>query len=360
MYIEKGLRAFAGVLLVLLAAVAAEEAVAQTAPQTRYPWDKRPEFCFQRDTPDVPQCASDDWPTWHATLERVTYLYEFEQFVLLERALKELVASKKVFVNGDSPASAAYWAFRILMRGPGVDPSHQGTIARWKAAIPGSDFAAFAEARFLYANAWNVRGSGFAGSVSRESWELFDIRLQEAESVLRNSSETLKNTPLWHNLMLAIAQDGTRGRSRADAVFEEAVRRWPRYFEFYEVRLTRLVPKWGGSWAEVESFIDRWSRKLAPSEGASAYARLYVSVKNQGVTPDQTAMDWARMKASFEDLTKRYPDPAFKNLYASYACFARDKAAFNIALAKLSAGELDEGVWLPGHSYEACLRWAGI
>lgn len=347
-------------MLLVLLVVTSVDALAQTAPPTRYPWDKRPGLCFQAGALNDSRCQADDWPSWTDTFQRVTLLYNSEQFVLLERAMHELASSKKVFVNGDSPASAAYWAFRRLMPGPGTHQSHQAKIDRWKNAVPASDYVTFAQARFVYGDAWNARGSGAASSVSKQSWELFGIRLQQAEQILLNGSEVLKRTPFWHNLLLAIVLDGHHGKRNVEAVFHEAVRLWPRYFELYELRLTRLVPKWGGSWEQVESFIDRWSHQLSASEGMSVYARLYISVKNQGVAPEQTRMDWARMKASLEDLTNRYPSPDFKNLSASYACFAQDKAAFRTAMAKLSPGELDQRDWLSGHSYEACIRWAGI
>jgi hypothetical protein len=326
----------------------------------KYPWDKRPARCFESNSENDSACVLDNWPTWDATLQRVAHLYNIENFVLLDRAMHELVSSEKRFVNGDSPAGAVYWAFRRLIPAPGSEQHHQVMLSRWKAAVPTSYFVAFVQARILYADAWNARGSGFVGSVSKESWELFRIRLQEAEQVLRDAPQALKDTPLWHNLLLAIVQDGPRNASEADAVFEDAVSRWPTYFDFYEVRLTRLVPQWGGSWDQVESFITKWSIELARTEGSSLYARLYVSIKNQGYSPEQTAMNWARMNASFKDLTNRYPSPNFKNLYASYACFARDKATFSAAMRKLSRGELNPRDWLSGHSYEACMRWAGV
>jgi hypothetical protein len=344
----------------LLLITASASASGQAASSERYPWDKRPASCFELTGSTDPQCTLDSWPNWEETLLQVRFLYNKEQFILLERAMQDAASSDKRFTDGDTPASAAYWAFRRMMPGPGTHPGHRDKIARWKKAVPASDFVAFAQARFEYGTAWNVRGSGSAGSVSRESWELFSIRLQQAEQTLLDASEALKATPYWHNLLLAIALDSPRGRSDPEAVFAQAVKRWPRYFELYELRLTRLVPAWGGSWEQVESFIDRWTKELAGSEGTSLYARLYTSLKDQGVTPEQTAMDWPRMRRSFEDLTTRYPSARFKNLYASYACFARDRPAFSAAAAKLSRTEMDDEFWLSGHSYEACMRWGGI
>lgn len=341
--------------------LAATEGFAQVLAQEPYPWERRPADCLDPAKANERRCAPEEnWPTFDFTIQRIASLYSGGQFVLLERALKDVVSSKKRFDDGDSPAAAAYWTFRRLMPGPGTHARHKDVIARWRDAVPSSYFVPFAEARFMYGNAWNVRGSGLGGSVSKESWELFNLRLREAEQLLLDSPAPIKDTPLWHNLLLAITQDTPHTKHKPDEVFEEAVRRWPDYYDFYEVRLSRLVPKWGGSWEQVESFVDRWSNEVSSSEGHSLYARLYTSLKDQRITPDQTAMDWVKMRRSFEDLAKRYPSARFKNLYASYACFARDRPAFGAASAKLSARELDPEFWLSGHSYEACMRWAGI
>jgi len=290
----------------------------------------------------------------------VTALYTTGQFAALEAVLKDASSSQKTFLEGDSPAAAAYWAFRLMIPAPSFIEPHQAQVTRWKTVVPKSVFVEFLRARLAYANAWNARGRGGAGSVSPESWDLFYIRLGEAEQILLNAPEGLKGSPLWHNLLLAIVLDNPKSANKPDAVVERAAKRWPRYFELYELRLTRMGPRWGGSWADVEAFIERWSRKLAASEGASLYARLYISLRNQSVTPNETAMNWTRMKASLEDLTRRYPSTLYKNLRASYACYARDENAFKTAMTQLAPSEVDARSWLSGHSYDACMRWAGV
>jgi hypothetical protein len=65
------------------------------------------------------------------------------------------------------------------------------------------------------------------------------------------------------------------------------------------------------------------------------------------------------MKAGFEDIIVRFPDPMYKNRYASYACMAQDRAAFGQAMSKMKPDQIIPGWWLSGHSYQSCLRWAG-
>ena len=128
---------------------------------------------------------------------------------------------------------------------------------------------------------------------------------------------------------------------------------------FYGVRLSRLLPQWGGSWEAIEAFIRKWSRAQEASEGRSLYARLYAAVLSMGYTPDQTRYDWNLMKESLAELVTRFPDPWYRNLYASFACVARDDAAFRKAISAIPRHELIPGAWISGHSPEACMRWAG-
>jgi hypothetical protein len=348
------------VTLVFLTSLFAANSLALAELAPRYPWDTRSSSCLTESNSPSSECVLTSWPDFETTVQRVAFLYRTENFTLLERALAETVSSNIKFTSGRPASSAAYWAFRRLMPAPGVSPTEKDRVARWKAAIPNSYYAIFAEARFMYSNGWNVRGSGYAGSVSTESWELFAARLKDAESILLNAPAALKDTPLWHNLLFAISLDTDQVKSAPRTTFEQAVKLWPEYYDFYEVMLTRLVPKWGGSWEQVESFIEYWTKQRFSQEGDSLYARLYISVLNQGVTPNQTILNWDKMKRSFKDFIARYPDQTFKNLYASYACFAKDRAAFNDAMQALPKGLIAPDQWISGHSYEACLRWSVI
>jgi hypothetical protein len=325
----------------------------------QYPWDQRPSDCSVAARASDPDCKIDNWPSFVDTANRIAVLYLGEQFVLLDLAMADAVGSDKRFVDGNTPADAVYWAFRQMMRAPGTNPSHGDKISRWQTAMPGSAFATFAQARFAYGSAWNIRGNQYGSSVSKESWELFEIRLRETEQILLNAPQQLKDTPLWHRLLLAVTLDMSQPATSPQTLFANAVKRWPRQFGLYELILTRMTPKWGGGWQLVDESIREWSNQLSATEGQSLYARLYVSLINQE-NAEEMGFDWNRLKMAFDDLIARYPSPVFKNFYASFACLAEDKPAFRMALAKLPPKEIDPSGWLSGHSYEACIRWDGI
>lgn len=347
-------------IAIALTSLAIGDLHAQLRVTERYPWDERPNKCFAPGAEPIGQCRpADNWPSPDLTVRYIFNLYANDTFVLLERYLSDFVASKKRFRSGEYPEEVIFRAFNLLMPRPAEDGSGLQRNAAWRKEVPDSKFVLFAEFALLRATAWNARGSGFADSVSKESWELFAIRLQEAEQVLLNAPQPLRESPVWHLALLAVALDSNRVQSDPREVFERAVKRWPTYAGFYQLMLGRMVPKWGGNWAQVESFISKWTKLQPASEGKSLYARLYISL-----IPERSAIesnfDWDMMKASFEDTIARFPDPKYKNLYASYACLAKDKALFSQAMSKISKDELIPVWWLPGNSYDSCVRWAGV
>lgn len=336
-------------------------ALAQPAQSLRYPWDMGDRNCTEPTERFRAGCEIQNWMTFGLTSERIQILYGNDHYVLLDRAMGELVATNRRFTDGWTPAAAVGSAFTAAHRIPVAYSFEKERLARWRNAVPNSYFVIYAEASLAYANAWSARGQGHAASVSKESWELFRIRLQETEDLLLSAPQALKNTPIWHYLLLTTVLNNPRASGDPDAVFQEAVKRWPTYFAFYQLRVAMLTPKWGGSWDAVESFVDQWSGRMPESEGRSLYARLYISLGEQGYEPGEMAMNWAKMKGSLDDLVPRYPDELrFRNMRASYACYARDKEAFAAAIKGMNQYAIRPHEWLDGHSYDACMRWAAV
>jgi len=311
-------------------------------------------FCGNSANAIPPQKVNE---TFDYTVRKVGSLYRSEQFAALEIALNELAHTNDKFISGKPKSSAAYWAFRQLFPGPGTDPLEIERIQRWRKKIPLSSWATFAESRYWYGMAWNARGGGSAGNVGSEAWDMFHKTLRRSESQLLESPAALKDTALWHNLLLAISQDSTEVKSKPDQVLSAAVTKWPQYYDFYEVRLTRLVPKWGGNWQTVDAFIADWAKKQSPLEGRSLYARLYISMQAKTPVPvSEIRSHWVTLKTSFRDLVDRYPDERFKNLFASYACLVGDADQFREAMTALGPEELNPADWLYEAPLTACER----
>jgi hypothetical protein len=304
-------------------------------------------------------CASQvvNLKNFDGTVQRLRQLYREEKFDALDENLSCLLDTKARFQSGKPGAAAVYWMFRRQMPGPGTAPDERTRVLKWKAKRPKSIFPRFAELRLQYALAWDARGSGAAASVSDTGWTSFSEGLRATEQALRRADEDLRDTPIWQNLLFATLLDASQRRTDAEAVFNEGVRRWPDYFDFHEVALSRLVPRWGGSWEAVDDFIIHWSEQRKAAEGDSLYARLYASVIASGANPDATRMDWTRMKASLEDLIQRYPAAENKNLAASFACGFQDAEYVKRAMKRIPKAEIARAHWLRGTDPEACRVW---
>ena len=250
--------------------------------------------------------------------------------------------------------SAAYAGFRDAIPTNNLDAAVAEHSARWRASSPTSPYVAFAEARFEYASAWQARGQCYAHCVGQDTWQQFALHLARAEEILEGEPARLKQTALWHELLLAVTLDSQQARSPPERVFAAAVKRWPYYYDFYHLMLTRMTPRWGGSWDEVESFIEHWTNELASRDGRSLYARLYLLLAGDGYPLETTNADWKKMRAGFEDLIAKYPDSRTPNLFATYACFASDKAAFIEATHLIGPEPWDETDWLPAANAATC------
>jgi len=340
-------------------ALACLVAGAHAQHQTRYSWDKREKKCFAPGAEPTYQCREpteqENYPTAEKTIWNIQAIYHNETYLLLERYLTELVASKKRFEDGMYAEEAIFRAFSRLMS---ADERYREGNAAWQKAAPQSKFTLLAEAARQRAAAWGARGTGYSNTVSKEAWELFAIRLQESEQTLLSAPKDLQDSPAWHLALLAVVMDSSRPQSNPQEVFDGAVKRWPTYAFFYQLVLNKMVPKWGGSWEQVEAFIVQANKMQPASEGGALYARLYIHL-----IPERSASEskftWQTMKVGFEDAIARFPDPKYKNLYASYACMRRDKASFSQAMGKMKSEEIIPAWWLDGQPYKACLNWAG-
>ncbi|MDG9669831.1 hypothetical protein ONV78_18995, partial [Hahella sp. CR1] len=279
------------------------------------------------------ECTSNliNWSNYNQTLNMLKAAYHDENFTSVESALACLTTSKKTFSSGKPGSIAAYWFFRNELPAPGADEADAARIKKWESAIPNSPFSSFAKLREMYAIAWNYRGSKYANMTSDDQFKLFKYQLIKTEKGLLSESNEVKDSAISYNLLLAVSLDITRTHNPAIDIFEKSVKKWPNHYDFYEVLLTRLVPKWGGSWEEVDKFINYWSSSLKKDEENSMYARLYYNVHSfNRVPPSETLVEWRKLKPSLISLYNKYPAQEHFEAAASYACFFSDKEFYKL------------------------------
>ena len=302
-------------------------------------------------------CASSliDWSSYEETLQSLKIAYHSDQFEALDNALDCLLENnnKQIFNTGITGAAAAYWFFRKEMPAPGANNQDEARIRKWKNAIPNSPYHYFAKLRLLYSKAWKYRGTKYANKTSKEQFSRFNDQLILTEKAILSDKNRLKETAISYNLLIAVALDAQGARTSPMDSFYMGVKKWPNYYDFYDLILTRLVPKWGGSWEKVDSFINKWSKKLSDIDGKSIYARLYYGVHSLNkINPHITLVDWGKLKPSLNTLMNEYPAKEHYEFAASYACYFRDHDFYShvVAAHKVATSKY----WLVHTTREEC------
>ena len=306
-------------------------------------------------TIEAKECKSNliEWNNYDQTLASLKNEYYKNNFTLVESALDCLVSSNKTFISGKPGTVAAYWFFRKEMPAPGGDELDERRINDWKSSISSSPYAHFASLRLMYSKAWNARGTKYANETSEDQFNRFKTQLLLTESAILSDANKLKNSAISYNLLMAVALDTRGTKTSPIQTFETGVINWPNYYDFYEVFLTRLVPKWGGSWEKVDEFINYWDEKLAEAESKSLYARLYINVhKHNKINPHKTKADWKKLKPSLIALYTNYPAQQHLEVAASYACYYADHDFYKKLLKKHNIR--DSKAWLRGSTIEQC------
>lgn len=301
------------------------------------------------------ECTSKliDWSDYGKTLQLIKTAYHIENFSAVDNALNCLITVKNTFNSGKPGAIAAYWFFRNEMHAPGADEQDERRVKKWKEALKDSPFANFAELRLMYSQAWNARGTKFANETSDDQFNRFKEKLLQNESAIISKGNTLKETPISYNLLLAVTLDTNGTQSSAMDVFNSGVKKWPNYYDFYEVLLTRLVPKWGGSWDQVDGFINHWANALRLAEADSIYARLYYNVHSHNkIDPRSTLVDWNKLKTSLKSLYGKYPTKEHFEIAASYACIFSDYDFYSNVVSQYHVTTSE--YWLRGSSKIVC------
>ncbi|TMG97189.1 MAG: DUF4034 domain-containing protein [Betaproteobacteria bacterium] len=336
--------------------LSAGAALAGPAADLRYPWDSRPDSCFVG-TPTAKVCELDSWSNQRLMFDRLRMLWRGEQFALFERALLELSHSSNAYANGypqyDSP---------FVMLDNDVLPNNKAKLERWQIAVPDSLFAHIAESILERNISRNIRGNGFASTVTDETWALVEQHLKTSEAILLSSAGDARDLEAWHHSLLATSLLRTKPQSNPAVVFETAVKRWPKSYGLYELMAYFMLPKYRGSWTAVEHFAKTWSAEI-PDDGDTFYFRLYFQLRREpkiaGIKPTNIGIDYPHLKQSGMEMIKRYPQIAgYKAGMASFACAFGDRPTFLELVEQLPASELTSNAWLTSYSSEVCSQGA--
>jgi hypothetical protein len=279
-----------------------------------------------------------------------------DDFPKLERMYAEFMDGQPRATDGTFMVEAlqSYFGESFLNWDEGT---RKRVLANWEKRVPDSKLRQTLRPLMHQALAWRARGAGGASTVPGESIQIFREELELASRSLKETESVGKESPLWWWAALIVAGSTGMPPEQFDRLFEEAIQRFPLYKPFYYTRVNYLLPQWGGSFEAVDRFIEASVARTASVEGEAMYAWLYLDIsgKTRGGI-EATRATWPRMKRAFEDMVARYPDDWNRNLYATSACRARDKATTARLLTELGdKAALGIGAW--GITTESCRRF---
>lgn len=293
-----------------------------------------------------------------------THAYMAVNAAILDRDWAKIDRMYDEFIAQDLRANDGFYMVEMIQRVfaeryGALDPARANAdLADWEAKQPASKLLPAIRVVMLQAQAWAARGGRHADGVPGESMQIFREKMNAATKALAESETVGRESPIWWWAALIVAGSSGRPAEQFDAMFSEATRRFPSYHTLYYTRVNYLLPHWGGDWGRVDAFVDRAAKSTAAKEGDAMYAWIYVdlSVKTPDIFTD-SRVEWPRMRKAFEDILQRYPTDGNRNLFATFACRARDKETTAKLLGELGA-RAQLGAYSSGITTESCRRFA--
>lgn len=229
----------------------------------------------------------------------------------------------------------------------------------WIRSAPKSSLARLLHVEVIRRRAWHIRGGGYANTVPAAAWKPFYAHIRRARDYLGSQQALMADDPNYYVLMVELARESPGGTDPTPA-YEAGIQRFPGYYPLYFSMLHYLLPKWHGDGESIDAFARAAATRSRATEGRGLYARIYWFASQINYGDDlfaESKVKWNEMKAGFDDIVMRYPDPWNLQNYAKFACDAGDRATL-AALFKRIGTNYDERAWGSQAKYDSCRRKA--
>jgi hypothetical protein len=297
--------------------------------------------------------------------DEVLRLLNGRDFRGLDAMAQKFRESKQIFAQGD-------WALTFFFTEL-CDLPEEASEADWQARVqllrdwfeqdPESITPRIALARGLLAYAWVARGEGWASEVTPEGRRLMHERMAEARRILIAAANLPEKCPAWHSTRLKVALDDGTSRAEYDQIFAEAVRMWPDYHIFHEIRANYLLARWHGEPGEWEAFAAKSADDLGGEQGDVLYAQIVWAMHASRIYGNpiaETALEWARVQRGFEALCRQFPNSlSARSEFCSISGFAPSGARKLMrSMYPLLGNRVDLSIWQTMERYEKDRQWA--
>ena len=238
------------------------------------------------------------------------------------------------------------------------DAQMTARLQGWNTQFPDSAMQPIVAAIQMHVMAWRARGNGFSSTVTAEGWRLFKERNQRAWQILIDHKKVSSSLPAWYEKAIRIGSDAGLPDDTLRELFDEGIRRHPGYHPIYFAYVRELAPRWGGSYADADTFIREQTAAKAVSDGEELYARMYWTLDQieQGSPSffQESKVSWPRMRKGFERMMQAYPKSARNQAnFAAFACRAHDGNTYAVLRPNIDSVEFKDAA-PTGISLEVC------
>lgn len=236
----------------------------------------------------------------------------------------------------------------------------ESSAKSWINAYPDSPTGYLTYANFLLRHAWMYRGNGWANQVRKEDWKPFREYIENTRIALEESKSIASRDPQWYVLMIDVATAQGWETSRFHLLVDEAIQKYPYFYQIYFEAINYLTPKWNGSKEEIERFANKVVAITSEKEKNGMYARIYWVASQASCGCElftKSAVIWKKMSRAIDDVVAQYPDQWNINNFAYFACLAGDVTKTR-KLIDMIEGKPIVAAWKQLDFFMQCRSWA--
>ncbi|HEV6967576.1 MAG TPA: hypothetical protein VK305_19430 [Roseateles sp.] len=233
----------------------------------------------------------------------------------------------------------------------------------WTRRRPESALAHAVHLEALVDQAWFIRGSGYAKTVSDQRFAEFSAKLNEALAYTKAHSAVMGRDNYYIRPLLTLLRGMNVGVKQQLEIARKGLRKDAADECIYQSAIDSLVPKWGGEPEQLESWIRESMKGLSEADALKRYARLYNTAAHSDYEQSLFETSYARwplMRDGLRALISESPKSRYwKGRLAYFACMVKDREVAVPALEAIEASPDFEAWDSTGQrAYQSCKRWA--
>jgi hypothetical protein len=212
--------------------------------------------------------------------------------------------------------------------------------------------------------AFFIRTDAPSKDVTKDQWKIFNeavaYSLETYNDLLK---EPAKCVDMYAQLLrIGLAQGWPADRMQQMLAAAMAIA--PDYYPCYQIVGYYTLEKWHGKPGASRAFLDSILEMVPGARGLEIYTRTAIALHpyfgaSLFAKDSSGCADWKKMKQGFEAILSRFPQSVWhRNLFAAYACVAKDRATAQTLFGELTArSEVVAQAWAPAGGLEASQKW---